>query len=91
MELREESWRPRRQPVTSALLELQPSDPETQRGPKERRDLKLGSQSSRNLAQEVRASRERTRDEDEINSSAKLEQGKDGAKEEESAIQPLER
>lgn len=90
MELKEEFWKPRRQPVTSALLELQPTHPETQRGPKERRDLKSGSQSSRNLAQEVRTSRERARDEDEINSSAKLEQGRDGAKEEESVIQPLE-
>jgi hypothetical protein len=90
LELREESWRPGRQTVTSALLELQPSHPETQRGPKERRDLKSGSQSSRSLAQEVRTSRERTRDEDERNSSAKLEQGRNGAKKEESALQPLE-
>lgn len=79
------------QPVTSALLELQRGHPETQRGPKERRDLGSGSQSSRSLAQEVRTSRERTRDEDERNSSAKLEQGRDGAKEGESVIQPLER
>ena len=68
-----------------------PSHPETQRGPKERRDLKSGSQSSRSLAQEVRTSRERTRDEDERNSSAKLEQSRNEAKKEESALQPLER